>query len=149
ADDPLLEQLKARLDKMEKQDEENRRRVERLEKVNEELRKKLGEISSPNPYRPVTVEKNLEKEKMNKVIDSYLQNKEEKKKAEEKAKAAQQEEEGFRVGSDLGLTARWNPQQGLLFETKNKDFVSHVGLFFQWDTVYWTENPNLRDNSQI
>jgi phosphate-selective porin OprO/OprP len=149
ADDKLLEQLKARLDKMEQQDEENRKLLQRLEKQNDDLRQKLGEVSTPNPYRPTTAGKDVEKEKIEKVIDSFLQDKEAKKKAEEEAKAAQQEEEGSKVGSDLGLTARWNPQQGLWFETKDKSFASHVGFFFQWDTVAWTQNPNLRDSSQI
>src|SRR5262249_52265201 len=90
ADDKLLEQLKARLDKMEQQDEQNRKSLQRLEMQNEDLRRKLGEISTPNPYRPTTAAKDVEKEKIDKAIDSYMENKEAKKKADEKAKAAQQ-----------------------------------------------------------
>jgi phosphate-selective porin OprO/OprP len=138
ADDKMLEELKARLD--------------RLEKQNEELRKKLSENGGSGPYKPddgPPADKEKEKEKINKMIDSYLEKKEKKKKDDEKAKADQQEEEGYKVGADLGLTARWNPQQGLLFESKDKAFVSHIGFYFQWDTVYWTQEPNLKPSSQL
>jgi phosphate-selective porin OprO/OprP len=140
ADDKSLEELKARL--------------ERLEKQNEELRNKLEEVApSRGPYKAAD---GHGKDKVKQLVDDYLKEKDkkkkqddEKKKQDDEAKKLAKEAEGYKVGSDLGLTVRWNPEQGLLFESKNKDFVSHIGYFMQWDTVSWTQNPNLRPLTQI
>ncbi len=136
ADDKLIEEMKARLDKLEKQ--------------NEELRQKVGDGTSPvmhdsGPYKPEVAGK----EAINKIVETYLKEKESQKKAEADAKKAKEEEEGYKVGSDLGLTVRWNAAQGLLFESKNKDFVSHIGYFMQWDTVAFTQNHNLLPTTQL
>jgi phosphate-selective porin OprO/OprP len=131
ADDKALEELKARLD--------------RLEKQNEDLRTKLTTVGAPAPYQADTGEK----EKINKMIDSYMQEKEAAKKAAPPPTPAPETEEGFKVGSSLGMSVRWNPAQGLLFETANKDFVSHIGFYMQWDTMYWTESRGLRPPGQV
>jgi phosphate-selective porin OprO/OprP len=137
ADDKMIEELKARLDKLEKQ--------------NEELRNKLT-IPISGPYKPEPAEG----KSITKIVDDYLKEKDAKKKAEEECKKAEKEaeklakeEEGYKVGSDLGLKVRWNPSQGLLFETEKKDFVSHIGFFMQWDTVSWTQNKALRLPTQV
>ncbi len=44
------------------------------------------------------------------------------------------------VGSDLKMGVRWNLNNGLTFETPCKDFVSHVGVRFQFDVVSFDEN---------
>jgi phosphate-selective porin OprO/OprP len=131
ADDKALDELKARLD--------------RLERQNEDLRQKLSNANNPAPYQPVQGDK----EKINKMIDSYMKEKEEKKKAEPKAPPASESEEGYKVGSSLGMSVRWNPAQGLLFETANQDFVSHIGYYMQWDTVSWTQTPALAKPTQV
>ena len=121
ADDKLLQELKERLD--------------RLEKQNEELRKKLNEVGTVAPDKPEKAEEKEEKEKVDKLIENYLKVREEKKKkqdeekkAEDKAKADAKEAEGYKVGSETDLKVRWNLDQGLLFETKNRDFWSHIGF---------------------
>ena len=50
---------------------------------------------------------------------------------------------GYEVGSDLKMSARWNPANGVTFETANKDFVSHIGVRFQLDFVGWNESAGL------
>jgi phosphate-selective porin OprO/OprP len=128
-DQQMLLELKARLDK--------------LEKDNSALKQRLS--GQPAPYQAAEPEK----EKINKAVDAYLKAKDDKKKEEEKAKEAQKEIEGVAVGSDTSIKARWNLDQGLLFETPNKDFVAHLGFFFQWDTVSWTQTPSSRSPGQI
>jgi phosphate-selective porin OprO/OprP len=136
ADDKLIEELKARLD--------------RLEKQNEELRTKLSAPVSA-PYKAETDNKPITK-----IVDDYLKEKDAKKKAEDEAKKAHEaaekaakEEEGYKVGSDLGLKVRWNEKQGLIFETEKKDFVSHIGYFMMWDTMFWSQSPALRAGNQL
>src|SRR5262245_51950351 len=110
ADDKLLHELKERLD--------------RLEKQNDELRKQLQEGGATfAPYKPgesaaEKEERNKEKEKINTIIDSYLQDKEKKKKEEDKkkdaekeAKAKEKEAEGFEVGKQVDLKGRWTNNQ--------------------------------------
>ena len=50
---------------------------------------------------------------------------------------------GYEVGSDLKMSARWNPANGVTFETANKDFVSHLGVWIQLDFVGWNESAGL------
>jgi phosphate-selective porin OprO/OprP len=134
-DDAVLKQMMERLDKLEKQ--------------NEELRQKLKEGGPINPYAPI----DKEKEKVNKMIDSYLKDKEkkdkEKKKIEEVIKEKEKEEKGYEVGTDTALKARWNLDQGLIFETANRDFWTHIGFYCQWDTVAFTQTPTLRAANQL
>jgi phosphate-selective porin OprO/OprP len=84
-----------------------------------------------------------------KIIDGYLAEKEQKKKADEAAAAKKLEDEGFKVGSDLKMSARWNPYQGVVIETPNKDFIAHVGARMQWDTMQWTQSHQLLPASQF
>jgi phosphate-selective porin OprO and OprP len=136
ADDAVIEQLKARLDALEKQ--------------NKDLQKKLESVGPYQPvYQAVPAKDTPEKERINKQVDVYLKEKDDKKKADDAAKAVQKEEAGYEIGSDLGLATRWNPQQGLLFESPNKDIRSHVGFFFQYDTNFFSQSRNLRPASQV
>ncbi|HZZ72536.1 MAG TPA: porin [Pirellulales bacterium] len=52
----------------------------------------------------------------------------------------------YEVGSDLKMSARWNPASGVTFETPNKDFVSHIGVRFQLDFVGMSDSASLRNN---
>jgi phosphate-selective porin OprO/OprP len=131
ADDKVLAELLQRLDKLEKQ--------------NQELQNRLAGLGAPGGGK--TAEQ--EKEALRKAIDDYQKDKDKKKKQEDDAKKAQQEAEGYKVGTDLGLTARWRPEQGLWFETKNQDFVSHLGFYMQWDSVWFGQNAFLREPGQL
>jgi phosphate-selective porin OprO/OprP len=141
AQDPTLAELKARLDK--------------LEKENKEFRDKLKEVSpyvAPYGNEPPK----QDSEKVKKIVNDVLKERDDKKKKDDDKKKKdddkkkkQKDREGFVTGSDLGLTARWRSDQGLWFETKNKDVQSHIGFFFQWDTSYFTQSANLRPVSQL
>ncbi len=123
-------------------------RMDRIERENWELKQKLGGARQYTAYQTGAATA-PEQEKVKKVVGEVLKERDDKKKAEEAATKARQDEEGFKAGSDLGLTARWRPDQGLYFETKNKDVQSHIGFFFQWDTVFFTQSPNLKPANQI
>ncbi|MFO0879003.1 MAG: porin [Gemmataceae bacterium] len=119
ADDRLLLEMKARLDKLEKQ--------------NEDLRKQLQEIGGGGPYRPdksIDDDKKKEQDKVEKLIDNYLKEKDKKKKEEETKK----ETEGYEVGKQLDFKGKWQNNQ-LWFETEDKAFRLHVGGRTQIDAV--------------
>ena len=81
------------------------------------------------------------------LVDGYLSEKDKKKKEEEDAAKAKAEAEGYKVGTDLRMNVRWNPDSGLVAETPNKDFFIHIGGRFQWDTVAFTESQSLKSSS--
>jgi phosphate-selective porin OprO/OprP len=119
-DNDVLKDLKARLEKLEKQ--------------NDELRQKL-ETQPIVPTAAASAEPNADQVRT--IVAEYLTGQEEKKKQEEADK-------GHAVGSDLKMSARWNPSNGVTFETPNKDFVSHLGFRFQLDMVGFSQDSNLR-----
>ncbi len=117
ADDKTIDELKARLD--------------RLEEQNVQLRQQLITTGAPAPTQPNPVQKDADPP------------------APPPALPASETEDGYKVGSSLGMTVRWNPAQGLLFETANRDFTGHIGYFMQWDTVAFTQSPRLKASSQV
>ncbi len=135
ADDKQVEELKAHLLEM-------KARLDRLEKQNEELRK--NQATPGGPYSPVSAPEpdQAEKEKINKAIDSYLKDKDAKAKAEQDAKELEKQEIGIPVGSDLGMKATWN--NGVWFETANKDFRFHIGGTLQIDAAAYQSPGDLQ-----
>src|SRR5262249_10118857 len=80
------------------------------------------------------------------VTDVLKKQDEEKKKKEEEAKQ-KLESEGYRVGTDLKMSARWD--DGFRAETPNKDFTIHIGGRMQFDNVWWTQDPVTKTPTQI
>src|SRR5260370_17399179 len=59
-------------------------------------------------------------------------------------------DEGKKVGPFLkNVTARWDPANGMRFETPNKDFTFHAGFRFQLDNVYWTQTAKSIPAAQL
>jgi len=89
--------------------------------------------------------------RLKKLEDSYKKDKDAvaKQKEDEAKKKKEAEEEGFAVGSDLKLNARWNQFNGFTAETPNKDFRIHIGGRFNYDSVWWTQDPFLLPANQI
>ncbi len=131
-----------------------RQRLERLEKQNEELQNALKKIldktqeTAAEDGKPAKAAE-PDKKSVEKIVGDVLKERDEKKKKEDEAKKAKEEEEGHKVGSDLKLSARWNLANGVTFETPNKDFVSHLGVRFQYDSVWFDQSNNLRPASQV
>jgi phosphate-selective porin OprO/OprP len=57
--------------------------------------------------------------------------------------------DGFVIGSQLGLTARWRNTDGVWLETPNQDFRMHFGFWMQWDTTSFTQSAALKPPNQI
>lgn len=123
--------------------------IEAQGKQLEELKKQLESLS-----RPVALPSDSGKESssppdrsaVQKIVADYLGEQDRKKKADEEKKKQEADEkkktedaQGKVVGSDLGLTARWN--HGLWVESADKAFRVHVGGRTQIDTV-WLKAPD-------
>ncbi len=133
--------------------EDLKTRVERLEKQNLELMQALqklqGTARTPDPSQvPAATggseqqDVTLNESAVQRLVGDYLKNLDEKKKAEQEAAKQKEELEGYKVGTDLGMTVRWN--NGLTFETAHKDFYTHIGGWFQYDNVWFNQSKNLR-----
>jgi phosphate-selective porin OprO/OprP len=83
------------------------------------------------------------------IVSDYLGRREAAARQRDAAAAAQAEADGYRVGSDLRMSAHWNPLNGVTLETPNKDFVTRLGFWFQYDSVSFTQFSNLRAASQL
>jgi phosphate-selective porin OprO/OprP len=61
----------------------------------------------------------------------------------EKAKAdkVKLETEGYRIGSDLRMSATW--RDGFVATTPNDDFTFHAGGWMHYDNVWWTQSHAL------
>ncbi len=64
-------------------------------------------------------------------------------KVNEKAADEKKKDDGYAVGSDLGMTAKWN--NGLDVQSKNKDFRIHVGGRTQIDTSMYSGSGNVEN----
>lgn len=98
----------------------------------------------------------LDNAAVKKIAADYLKERDDKKKAEdeakkkeEEAKKAVEEAQGYKLGTDLKINARWADTSGLTFETPNKDFTMHLGGWFQFDNVWWSQTAKTRPVSQL
>jgi phosphate-selective porin OprO/OprP len=134
--------------------EAQKQQMEQQKKLLDDLQKKFGQISQPVlnqagdlttglPAAP-TAAAASDKATVESIIADYLKRQDEAKKAAEAAAKAQADEEGHKVGSDLKMSTFWNPLNGTTSATANKDFVSHIGVRFQYDSVWFTQNGNTR-----
>jgi phosphate-selective porin OprO/OprP len=129
AQDPSSEDLKAR--------------VERLEKMNQELLQNLQKLQM-TPTSPrlddglgnnvSSGSTSLSKDEVKSIVSEYLQEK-------EKKEAASKADQGYRVGSDLAFKASW--QDGFTYSTANKDFTGHIGGWIQYDNVWFDQSHTL------
>ncbi len=133
----------------EKKDEiqELRQRLEALEKQNKSLMKLVEVDSIPAGAGSVVTPAALggDSARIKDLVQGYMAEQDAKKAAVEAAHQQELADEGYRVGSDLNLKARWDPTvAGLRFETANKDFSVHIGTRFQLDNVYFDQSKDIR-----
>jgi phosphate-selective porin OprO and OprP len=106
----------------------------------------VAPISDSSTSTPVFTQADVER-----IVDEALRRKsaEEAKAKEEieKAEKAQSELAGYQVGTDLGMTAKWN--NGLELSTKNKDFRVHIGGRYQFDTGWFSVDPAVQNNINV
>lgn len=124
-------------------------RIEAQQREIDELKRMIQSGGVQRTASGAIADDKMDDSAVKKIIDGYLTEKEQKKKADEAAAAKKLEDEGFKVGSDLKMSARWNPYQGLILETPNKDFTAHVGGRMQWDTVAFTQSRQLLPPAQF
>jgi phosphate-selective porin OprO/OprP len=146
AQDSSLQDLKARLDRLEKQNE-------RLEKTNQDLQTQLDRMqvtpTAPKFGSPIElpanigdVPKTMTQDQVKKLADAVIKEQDRRKQEAEEAAKKKLCDEGFKVGSDLTFKASW--ADGLTFYTPQKDFTCHIGGWMQYDNVFWTQSASLR-----
>jgi phosphate-selective porin OprO/OprP len=123
-------------------------RIERLEKQNQELLTTLQRMqvtpTSPTPgsaasgaSAPVT----LTPADVKSIAAEVQKEQEAAKKSTDDAAKAKTEDEGYKIGSDLKMSATW--KNGVWLETPNKDFTMHIGGWIQYDNVFFDQSPGL------
>src|SRR5262249_37568308 len=102
--DTNVDLIKARMDRLEKQNQELMQQLQRLQ---------MTPTAPPNPPQAQspgalqTSEGGVTKEEVKKIISEVDKEKADKKKADEEAAKKKAEEEGYKVGSDLKFSATW------------------------------------------
>jgi phosphate-selective porin OprO/OprP len=128
AEDPNLEEMKTRLDRLEKQNEYLRKVIE------------AGGIQATSAGTAV----GQNKAEIEKVIADYMKAQADAAKAAEAKHKAEIDAKGYDVGSDLSLKASW--KNGLYFESPYKDFKFHVGGRVQNDWYWFNQDDQLKAN---
>jgi phosphate-selective porin OprO/OprP len=134
-------------------------RLERLEKQNQELMQALRKLQTSPASPPVALpaaSSGLTETDVQKIVGNYLKEVEDKKAQEVGTQGggggggaapvpATQTEEGYRIGSLTGITAKWEASgssgYGFWFKTANSDFTFHPGFWMQYDNVFFTQTP--------
>jgi phosphate-selective porin OprO/OprP len=135
-------ELRALIEHQNKQIQEQSRQIE-------ELRKRLDTTEATKA--PAAGAPSVTSDSVKKLVTEYV-NEVEQEKAKEKADGAAKatSDEGYKVGTILNnVTARWDPANGMRFETPNKDFTFHAGFRFQLDNVYWTQTAKSIPAAQL
>lgn len=130
AEDKEVQELKARLDKLEKQNEQLLRALEELRKG------PPGGQPSPKPVGEA------DPEAVRKIVEQYLKDEAEQRKQQEEARKAEAEANGSEVGKDLDMKVKWN--YGLQAETNDKAFRIHVGGRLQADLALMQANDRVQ-----
>jgi phosphate-selective porin OprO and OprP len=123
---------------------EMKARIDRLEQQNQELMNLLkGLQKTPATTASAidgTASTALSAQDVRQIITGYFAEQDAQKKAEEKIKS----DAGYKVGTDLRMNATW--QNGVVFETPNKDFWMRAGFRFQWDNVWFHQTAQNAKN---
>ncbi len=126
--------LRARLDRLERQNQELMRTIQAMQAGN--AAKGTAQPAGATPPNDQAVKS---------FVNNYLMEMEATKKQEEDAKEAKQEQEGHRIGSgNKKVTAHF--EDGGLFlwlTTPYEDFTMHIGGWAQWDNVWFGQSTSL------
>ncbi|HKI35390.1 MAG TPA: porin [Gemmataceae bacterium] len=142
--------LKAQFELQKQQLEEQTKLLEELKKRVDDLKEKSGAATAAEPApADLPPPPPPDKGTVEQIVGDYLHLRDAQKKAAEEAKKAADEHDGYKVGTNLGMSVHWNPLNGVTFETPNKDFTSHLGFWFQFDTVAFSQSGALKSPTQI
>ncbi len=131
-----LRKLEELNEKLEKQNQKLAEQNDKLEKQNQQILKMAPAAveAAPTEAAPPTVQP----DEVKKLVDGYLQEKDDAKVAADAAKA-----QGYEIGSDMNLKTTW--KDGFFAETPNKDFQIHIGGKLQNDYGWFMPDTNLRN----
>jgi phosphate-selective porin OprO/OprP len=130
--------------------EQQNKQIEAQSRQIEELRKRLdaaeagivvnASTQGGAPSQPAKPDDNAVKA----IVTDYLKEVDKKKKDEEKKAKEKAETEGYRIGTDLNITGKFDQNGYPWFSTPNKDFTMHIGSWVQYDNVFWDQSDTLR-----
>jgi hypothetical protein len=123
ADDASVPELQEQIRRLQKQVDDLAILLKGNQNTASSLPGQTGTLPPPNV--------GLQKDDVRAIVADYIKNTEDKKAALPKQSA----EQGFTVGSNLGMTTYW--KNGLFAETADKAFKVHVGGRTQWDAVWY------------
>lgn len=130
AANPADDDLRGRIDRLEKQNRDLLDALKRFQTVptSPVLGDRLVLPGTADPADPA-----LNTEDVRKIVGDYLKSEADRKKAADEARQAEEKEKGFVVGRNLELKGKWN--YGPYFETADKAFQVHFSGRTQFDTV--------------
>jgi phosphate-selective porin OprO/OprP len=136
---------------LKRQFEQQKEELEEQQKLLESLKKRVTEAAqtTPTTAAPGDLPPPSDKDSVEKLVGDYLKRRDAERAAQEAAAKAKADEEGYKVGTDLGMRARWNIATGLTFDSPHKDFVSHFGFIFQYDNVWFQQSASLKAQNQL
>ena len=130
-------------------DADLRARLERLERQNQELMRSIQALKAGNAAKGTAQPAGTtppNEQAVKSFVNNYLMEMEATKKQEEDAKEAKQAQEGHRIGSDnLKITPHFETTGLFLwFATPDEDFTMHPGMWAQWDNVWFGQSNYLK-----
>jgi phosphate-selective porin OprO/OprP len=128
--------LKARLDKLEQQNQDLKQSLDAARRNTTPVAAPTDGTDPDAVKKLVTdiLKKEKEEEKAKKAVED----------AQKKAEAEEKKAEGVEVGSAMGATAEFRDGLFLWISTPNKDFTMHIGGWYQYDNVFWSQSSGLK-----
>jgi phosphate-selective porin OprO/OprP len=128
-----LEQQSAQLEAQSKQIEELRQRLDAAEAA-----------KAANPGAQGAAPSKPDNEAVKKIVGDYLKEADKKKQDDAKKAKEKVETEGYRIGTDLGVTGKFDQNGYFWLSTPNQDYTMHIGYWMHYDNVFWDQSPALR-----
>jgi phosphate-selective porin OprO/OprP len=125
-----------------------RARIESLEKQNAALMGQIAGQTTTSP-EPATLPEDPDATyaKVKTQVDAYFKQQEDQKALQAQDEKLREQCEGYEVGTSLGITVKWDVMRGPIFETSHKDLVLHIGGRFQFDSVWWRQDNQLKNST--
>lgn len=135
----IIDEMKARLDQQDKIIAEQSKMLDGLQqRLMPAITTTAGSSQEPIPVPPQPVPGSkpptgLTPQDIEALVGSHF--------ARQEQQRRDERAEGYRVGSDLAMTATWI--DGVWFSTRNKDFYFHIGGEMQYDSLFFQQSPAL------
>lgn len=147
AQDTSQEEMKARLDRLEKQNQDLMQMLQSMQQSGMvSTQAQPGQVGPPPVQPPVGADQapgqTPSSDTIKKVVNDVLKANDEAKKAE----AAKKAEDGYVVGDNTDLKASWGPR-GLVFQSADGAFLFHLGGRINADNVWFTQSPALKSTT--